>query len=599
MANPMIPIKSFAVLDPTIDLSEQHVNFFHEYGATDITWLSQPTNTYSTASINFPIILPDEQTVLIRNTVWEQIPVTITFTTGIVAGAHLPYNPAYEAPRAGGIDKCIQNEQYSVNGTTVSYAVNQIIPAMERFEEFPDNISMLMYPDPSQNYNDVAGSNIDPFTSYLSNNNYVSRSSYPITINSNVASNGTSTNGSASISFTLYRKLRFSPFACSGHDEIGLYSQPMNIIENFVGGLGLARLWSRSTAHPAGAITTFNVSFAQPTITFQVKRLRPEVPRPMTTIYPYANCTVYTSTYQNVAAGATISCQSQVLQLSTAPLLIYISCVPSQQTIYANVANATNITDAFMQYAGNFSIQYGTKNNLLANATPIDLFQITKKNGYMHRYTYMDWIGATGATGTGGNNVALSGSIFCINPIEDLNGNDYIQGENAKINFQVQSNFTSIASTTMAWDFNIITVNDGALIQTNNVAQAVDITIADRNTLPKSPYSYRQLKMIAGAEGGSKIGDFFKGAWNKIKTIASPVVNFLKSTKLLSTAAPLLGLIPGVSSFAPAIQKGLQTFGVGEEEGEGDGEGFFAIPQGGEGRRRKSAMTKRIRQSRY
>jgi hypothetical protein len=60
--------------------------------------------------------------------------------------------------------------------------------------------------------------------------------------------------------------------------------------------------------------------------------------------------------------------------------------------------------------------------------------------------------------------------------------------------------------------------------------------------------------------------DWLKDAWDWIKGAASKVGGFLKDTKLLSKAAPLLAGIPAVGpGAAAAITTGLKTVGLGKK----------------------------------
>ena len=58
--------------------------------------------------------------------------------------------------------------------------------------------------------------------------------------------------------------------------------------------------------------------------------------------------------------------------------------------------------------------------------------------------------------------------------------------------------------------------------------------------------------------GRGKVGDWFKGAFNKVK-------NFLQQSKILSTIAPAMSLIPGVGpGVAAGVTSGLKMAGLGK-----------------------------------
>lgn len=593
----LMNLPQYALLDPRLDMTQSHSKFFHMVGSDNVNTYQFPSQNYSQTNATFQIIPPNDRSVIDRGAVFMAVPVTINITGTSTSNGVYAYNPAYEGFRSRPIEKIITNEVHNLNGTSIQYNLNQLAMAMERFENNRENKQVTpTYCDPTQTYAGANGTNSSPFVPYLVNTDQPSRRSYPITVVSNVPASGGNP-GTAQLTATLYRNMGdFPPFDMKdGHDLVGIYANPYTITDTFTS--NLARIWSRDNVnHPAGAPTLFTVTIGQPVITMTIMSLPRDIVYPPMITYPYHNLPIYTTTY-TVPSGNTQQMTSQIIQFDTTPSKIYILAMPSLSSIYASVANATGFTDTYMQYSGNLSITWANKTNLCASMTPIDVFEMARNNSYDHHYTWMDWIGIGGVVGNVAgqvNDPPLSGSIIAIDPVRDLGCEDYIVGMPNKINFQVSCGMTNISTQQTTYDFAIIPVYDGVLNMVGNAAQATTTTITSKAQLQPSPYSYNELKNLVG---GSKVGDFFKSAWSKIKHVASPVLNFLKNSKLLSTvASPLLNMTP-LSSLTGPITTGLQSLGLGEGDkfyGE-DGE-----EAEGEGRRRlkRSTIGKRLKASR-
>ena len=533
------------------------------------------------------------------------VPVTITLS-GDGLGTGNIYQPDREGLRCRPLDKVIQTANYVLNGSAMSYQVNELSPVQEKFEDNVSNAQMCpTMVDRAQAYSGVFGTNRSPFALWSDNNNEVTRRAYPITVVSN-------TTTSAVLQTTLYQNLFDWGVFSKDFDVVGINLYPFVINFTFLAGAGLARMWSRDVVNHTQHLTSVGIVFGQPQITMTVLSLPQGQILPDVMTFPYHKVDYYPTTTPSYAQSLVAIRQvtSQLIELQSPPEKIYVGLKPSTNSVLSSVANAVSFTDTFAEITGHNYI-YGNKTNLLGSQTQVDIFQMTKRNGLPDKFGFVDWIGEQGVSGT---DPLLMGSIVAIDPVRDFGG-EHVSGMPEKLQFQASISFKTINPTTTTYDLFVIVIYDGILIQTQGNSQLSTTVITSQNELQLSPMSYNQMKALLG---GSKIGDFFKSAWSKIKSIASPILDFLKKNKVISTVASMIpASVPYIGAPAQVIGKLAQQFGYGDEGGNfydnfngGESGGWIAGEDGedGEGddggvlaggrRLRKSALRKKLRRPR-
>jgi hypothetical protein len=564
-----------AIPDPRIDMRQSVTKRWATLvGSGDIPFYVFPTQSYSNSNLSFDIRIANNNTCVIdRQSCLMTVPFRITLA-GSGAGAGNIFNPDYEALRSDPLMKIINTISFIVNGTTISYQCSEISQVSALINQNSDNLQLIpMQPDYTQDYDDVIGSNMSPFAPRLDNSHEVSRRAYPITVVSN-----STTAAVLDVNATM-NLFDWSPFSRK-FDAMGINLYPFQVQAVFNAGNGMARMWSRAPSHPQN-LTSMDISIrSQPTITLFTPQLI--TPLPQTLTYDYDRINYYVTKYGSALAQSTstpVTMTSQLIELQTCPERIYVFVRPSRQDVIATLASATQFTDTFASVLSH-RYTFGMNTNLLANQTQADIFRMSKRNGLPDKLNYADFVGVSGVIGT---DPLLMGSLLCLSPTLDFGGN-HIAGKSEKIQFQAQLSFLPLNPNTTDYELGIIIVNDGMLINTNGQSVATTSVISDNSQISMSDIPFSHLNEF----GGSKIGDFFKSAFNKVVKVAPQVVEFLKNTKAISNLA---SLHPYTRPLAPVIS----SFGFGEggkiinnEAPYGDdGAGILAASTGA-GKKKKS-----------
>jgi hypothetical protein len=563
-------LQKFAVLDPRIEVSEQFKKWFVMLGGSDVNTFVYQTSQFSQSNMTFNINIANNQNALIdRHSAIVAVPITVAMA-GDGLGTGNIYQPDKEGLRCRPLDKITQMATFSLNGSAISYQVNELTSIQEKFEDNVNNAQMTpTMVDRTQSYSGTYGTNRSPFALWADNNNEVTRRAYPITVVSN-------TTTSAVLQTTLYQNLFDWGVFSKDFDVVGINIYPFTIGYTFLAGAGLSRLWSRDIVNHTQHLTSLTVTFQQPQITMSVISLPIGQKLPDVMTYPYHKVDYYPTTTPSYAQSLTTVRQitSQLIELQSPPEKIYIGLKPSTNSVLSSVSNAVSFTDTFAEIVGNSYI-YGNKTNLLASQTQVDIFQMTKRNGLPDKFGFVDWTGEQGVLGT---DPLLMGSIVAIDPVRDFAG-EHVTGMAEKLQFQATISFKTINPATTTYDMFIIVVYDGILVQAQGNSTLSTLVISSPNELQLSPISYNQMKSLVG---GSKIGDFFKSSWSKIKTVAGPIIKFLRDNKVISSVASMIpASTPYIGPVAQTVGTVARSLGFGD--GVGDGGNFYNNFDGGDG----------------
>ena len=540
-----------AVLDPRIEVSQSFKRWFTMLGANDINTYLYPTTTFNQSNIVFNITMPNNlNTVIDRHSAILSLPVTMTMT-GTGVGTGNIFQPNREGLRCRPFDKICTSMTFNLNGTSVSYQSNELSLIQSVFQENKENAQYIpTMVDPGQSYSAFFGSNRSPFALMQDNVKEITRRAYPITVVSNTTS-------AATLQFTLFQNLfDWSPFSADP-DCVGISIYPFTISFTMVGGYGLQHMWSRDPAHSQN-LSGMSITFGQPQISMTAMSLPQGVNLPRELTYEYHKSDYYpTNIATPLAQFTTQTVTSQLIELQTTPLKIYVYVKPSTNNVLSSLANSVNFTDSFAQINSHRYI-FATRTNLLANQTPIDMFHMTKRNGLPDKFGWVDWWGQCGSNPTNlpGGDPLLMGGIVCLDPVKDLGG-ECLVGLLKKQQFQATLTFTTLNPTTTTYDLGIIIVYDGFIHNIDGRSEVSTTVMVSPDELQLSPMSYNQLKSLVG---GSRVSDFFKTHWGTIKNLASPILDFLRQNNVISNVA---SMIPYANVAAPMIRR----LGYGDEGG--------------------------------
>jgi hypothetical protein len=554
----MMNLSKYAVLDPRLDVGQSFHHWFTMLGSSAINTFVFPTTQFSQSNMSFNINIPNSTSCLIdRSSAILALPVTIVMA-GDGGGSGNIYNPSMEGIRSRPLDKITSTLNFILNGTTLNYQVNELSAVQSIFEQNQSKSQMCpTMTDPTQAYSDAYQTIKYPFAKPMDNPYETTRRAYPITVNSN-------TTTACSLTTTLYTNLFDWGCFTKDCDAVGINVYPFVINYTFLSGFGLNRLWSRDLNSHTQHLTSMTITLGQPQITMTILNLPDGTKLPQQITYPYHKVDYYPLTTAAMAQNATASVTSQLVELSCPFSKMYVFAKPATNYLLSSLAASIGTTDTFAEILTHNYI-YGNATNLLGSQTQIDIFEMTKSNGLPDKYGYEDWTGEIQNSAFYG-----MGSIVCIDPTRNFGG-DHVSGLPEKIQLQATVSMKTLNPITMSYDFGLIIVYDGVLLEQPTMSIATVNTVSSKSELQMSPVSYNQMKALVGGS----VGDFFKTIWSGIKSVAGPILSAVKPTGLISKG---LSMLPYVG---PQLGMVAKTLGYGDEGEDGgwiggeDGGSFY------------------------
>lgn len=553
-----LAIPTVHTLYPAIDVTRNTRGvdrFVHQIGPS---WSDHMTAVSESAANNtsaqFQVRFSDKKTSVDPASMILDLPVTMVKVGALGAGNN-PYQSRCEGIAANACGKIIKNLKINMDGGSHTYELSKIMYALEctdeiKLDEFEINDGSRMI-DNYQQLNDVWGSVSSPYALPSDNVVQANRSSFPLTATYDNVNTTT-------ISFHLYLNLGFlSPF--SKQQRYPLSCDNLTISIDFESG-HLGRMWRvDATNHPQPNITpTF--ALGQPNLYYKLNQLPLGLTSPIHEIYQYNRIMIRTvaTTSAPIVAGASSILSSGTYEMNQVPrlMLVYLKKAESDFT--------TTLLD--MQTADFFArmdlvrLNFGNRTNCFANATPFQLYDMSRRRGLTSDFTYNQFIA----------NQSGKGSILCFSPIFDVaasGGEILTNGVTMKNVCRFDINFTNMNATNHNFDLVVVEIYDGVIQVDNNLSQIHEVFGTTDSVIRTDAVDFP----IETLRGGSKVGDFFKNLWEKGKKIFEVAKPVLQSTKVLSKGA---SFIPYVG---PAVSGILSNLGYGEG---GDG-GVIAGVSGG------------------
>jgi len=199
-------------------------------------------------------------------------------------------------------------------------------------------------------------------------------------------------------------------------------------------------------------------------------------------IVPYTDYPRYLTSFtmnEQIAAGATSTLTSQNLQLNQVPGLILISVrIPmSSQTPYN--------TSSFLSIE-NISVNFNSQSGILASATPMDLYNISYRNGCAQ--SYYEWSGYNNnfVNGLPNDTAVQTGSLLVLNPALDFSLPEMLScGSLGQFSFQFNIRVKNNYEGAITPEICIITKNDGIFV-TQQGTSIIYTGILDKATVLKA-----------------------------------------------------------------------------------------------------------------
>ena len=570
-------LKPVEVLDPRVIVQNERAYAVLK-GGNQVTLKQWTSTSISTSSIQFSVP-PPSAAIFVDAKMYIYLPVRLTFTGTPPVGQTL-IQALRDAPRAWPISSSINTLQCTINNQSVSINLADMIHCLKYFntddELLDGDYSMFPnYPDQTQQYGDLFGSNRSQFSQYADGikGAVMQRGSYPFTVVANPVSAGVPVTAIIDVAFCEPIVLPPLYFGSSNRSAFfNVSSMDFNI--TFEGNVA-ARMWSHDDIGATNVITSSTATFggmvSGPATAFLggqlplllINYITPKedmVLSPnMPISYPYFDVQRYVTQQSAVPAAGTTTIQSNNIQLSSIPRRIYIFVRDSNQFLFNNAS----LPDAFFQIS-NLSLQFLNKNGLLASASPMQLYNMAKKNHInMH---WVDWSGQPlkqAATLT--DNLAGIGSLLCIEFATDV-GLDSIScpGKLEQAALQVQVTCKNISTRQITPSLYVIAVLEGEFVIPSlgramvNVGCISSQDILDAKQMPG--YNYADVENVQG-------GDFFSGLKNFWQQRVLPAVrSFIKEKGISKSLGALGTVLPG-----PYGQVAKTASEVAKHYGYGDG----------------------------
>lgn len=478
-------------------------------GGSEVTSRQYTTTNFNNSAMTFSCP-PPSLDVFVDRDVRLRTGVTIDFVG--TSGAELTLlNGGYDAFRKNPLSKIINNMQVTLNTSTISIQIGDVIPGLERAHAYPKETEYAYgmtpsYPDASQDYNDLTGTNRNPLGSYAEQEfGSTPRGAFPF----NVVSN---TETTAQVTAVLTEPIFMSPFLWT-HEGPGLFNiQTMDFQFNF--NPNLSSIWSH--ANGISNITSMTVTFNNPVLLFTYITPKPTMAIPRANlVYPFYNVTRYPTGPTTIASLASSSVVTSTINISTIPKRIYLFAMrqPGDR-------NSTT-TDTFAAI-DNISLQFGNASNLLATATPQQLYNMSKKNGLAMSWT--EWSGGQVFADSNdfSSKIGTVGSVVIIEPGKDFGLSDtQVAGLNEKLTMQFNVQLRNVSNASITYTIYVVTVDDGLLtIPTpgQSFLQIGVVSVQDIINSVNSPsVLYSDIDHLEGGDGDfrggkirEKIAAFFR-----------------------------------------------------------------------------------------
>ncbi len=576
-------LKPVCVLDPRVMIQNEREYAVLKSGS-QVSWKQWTSTSVSTTSINFSCP-PPSGNIIVDRKIYLYLCARLTFT-GVPANGKTLLNVNRDAPRAFPIGGSLETIQATINNQTMSYNCADTIHALMHFNNNVDlkngDYSLTPnYPDQAQNYSELFGTIRSPLQNYGDSldGTEMNRGGFPFVIISNPVGNGTDAVTSV-LDVQFCEPIFMAPFFFGKDNSGGFFNvNSMDFTFNFVSQLA-NRMWSHDNNRGTSIITSSTAAFGSqlngPTSFSNVggnaplmliQYITPQetmvLSPSMAITYPYFDVQRFITDVGSVGAGVRSEYNSNNVQLASIPRRLYIYMREKNSDLYSNADRP----DTYFQI-NSINIQFLNKNGLLASASMMDLYKMSRKNHCNLSWT--QWAGKVYKPGNWGEDPAqmgLVGSVLCIEFAYDV-GLEALQapGKLEQCQLQVTVSATNISDRAISASLLVVPILEGTFSILGLGQASVNIgVISSKDILDcqQSPaISYNDVQHVNG-------GDF----WSGLKEFGSKIANFFKKNKIISTVlkSPLvkgLDIITGlpISKASQALGQFAESKGWGEDE---------------------------------
>lgn len=470
--------------------------------------------------------------------------------------------------RAFPMASVMQGVNLSINGAGFTSQPYLFTSCLERFiDPAKNNYIFSGTPnmrDASQNYSDLtlanATTNRNPMNPYI---DYISSASSgeprggfkAVAVTGSVAQN---TTGNVDIQWEVTEPIFCSPLTWSILESVGLANiNTMNINLTFLPDMSRVLsydatnlLANASYQYTINSIGILNSTFDEPPsllyTSIEPNRNTVVIDKQAFYQYPWNQMQILNSGTSVLAGGASSSIVFPSTSLTGVPQKIYIWASRSTAT------QSAATTDSF-GYISALSLTFGNSQNLFASTAPVDLYQISCKNGYKQSWTeHSMYVGGPLCLEFGSDIQLDDGDAPGVQ-------NKYTLSFTASVKNLDPSNSQTLVLYALLIYPGITEISNGQCrqVQTPLTQQMVLATQSNPN-IPMVPYSRHNVDVMGGSLMGGGWFDWVKSAANSVADVGKQAYSGLKAA--LPIASQVLDVaknLPLVGQFAAPAAQGL------------------------------------------
>jgi len=510
----MADFQTTLVTDSVINDISPELEYAVKSGASSTTYQSFPASSPSNSSVTFSIQVPSENIIVSRDVlITTGLSFTVNIGAGVAVGESAFDYGLLDALQSFPFASIISTAQATINNTTVSVSLQDILPSLMKMTDEADVMRYnAMTPtmtdrnflrfedqaDPATNSN-VLGSILN--ASY--DTALLPRGAHPCKIqidrydngvyadHSKVSTSAVRDTWKVSVQTIVTEPIFLSPFIfgkpshnCQGLLGVNNMSLSFNIDST------LKRIWSATpkgtsvvsisagiaphglTANPNLFTNTTQVGLtyqpSTPTLLLKFLSSQPSQMIKSKNVVPYMDYPRFLTGSANtgtIASGASATLTASNVQLNQIPDLIIINVRKPMSSL------GPTDTNSFLKI-NSISLNLNNQSGLLSSASSYDLWRMSSRNG--SNQSFLEFNGSCMGNNSDGDgtSVATSGSLLIIDPVYDLSLPDYISsGSSGQYNLQFSINVSNQYLTGIAPEIVTICCNSGVIVTNQGATQ--------------------------------------------------------------------------------------------------------------------------------
>jgi len=519
-------IKEEALFDPKLMMDSRLMNtesllYSVSKGAQNFNTYKEAASSATTSSMIFSTRVPGYK-VCVDSQVFISTTLTFTVTGRPAAGQYLVNYSLSDCVGPFPLHQLMNNCSVSINSANVSTDIANTLDVLlhnmphDLLDKYSDMTPTLK--DYYYNNSDNRGALNSVFAgSTGARSGFTPRGAYPVTITGNAVGDG-ATDRTVTIVMSVCEPLLCAPFTV-GH------SKSLHDIETIKVIIGLNANCQRLFRSSNGVATVSTLTAVNDTnIHYMFLTPHPSTEVGRRNVHMFPSISYHSSQAVTVNAGANKQVQTASFNISGIPLRMYL---------FARVQQAYKTSlhsDSFLPIS-NVSIQFGNQAGILSNASPYQLYQMSKRNGLDCSYQQFRGIGQMAAAGGITQQLLLTGSPVILEFGKDINLSDDwaapgIGGQNTLyVTAQVDNNTVAPLANV---ELSIITVHASMMVSMlGNSTVFENFLTSDQVLTVSKEGPYNASEPFQGQLTGGSWWNSIRSFWKKNKKYATGAKNVL------------------------------------------------------------------------